>query len=354
MNNFHKYLENIKPEIDRRLDNIYESDRKSLKEYGLFGKEAVGKIIEFSKLGKSLRGGIFLLSCEIFGLSNREQVLDIACAIEIIQSSLLIHDDIIDNDFLRRGKLSVFAQYIPLAERIKIKDTVSFSKSMGICVGDIGFFYGMELFQKTTIKARLNNDVMGKMLWEIMIVGIAQMNDVYYGNLKKCPDYSEIENVYIYKTARYTFFLPLVLGAMISEKDKSVQKILEEIGICAGILYQIRDDEMGIFSDEKTIGKSLGSDLRENKKTMIRHFLYKMAKRHEIQKMDQIFGKDKITAGDISYIKKVSESVNLNGYLNSLKNKYRQKAYDLIKKLNMQKYKNILYEMVDFASSRKK
>ena len=70
-----------------------------------------------------------------------------------------------------------------------------------------------------------------------------------------------------YKTGRYSFSLPLLAGAMLADAPAELRGKLETFGESIGLLFQIRDDELGLFGDERELGKPVGSDVREGKKT---------------------------------------------------------------------------------------
>ena len=65
------------------------------------------------------------------------------------------------------------------------------------------------------------------------------------------------------------------MGCIVADLDKKTTAILESIGEMAGIIFQMKDDELGLFGDEKTTGKPVGGDIRENKKTIIGCFYIK-------------------------------------------------------------------------------
>ncbi|NCA82908.1 MAG: polyprenyl synthetase family protein, partial [Opitutae bacterium] len=93
-----------------------------------------------------------------------------------------------------------------------------------------------------------------------------------------------------YKTGRYTFSLPLVVGAMLAAAPAGHIKELDQAGENLGVVFQLKDDELGIFGDSAQSGKRADSDIREDKKTLMRHFLFQAADAELKTKLGAVFG----------------------------------------------------------------
>ena len=148
---------------------------------------------------------------------------------------------------------------------------------MGICAGDISAFMAVE--RLATMDGRCGNPYTNhpRPLMsprEIAQVGLAQMQDVHHGFSAEATD-EAIMNVFTFKTGRYTFSLPLSVGATLAGAVPEAIDALATVGEHLGRVFQIRDDRLGIFGDSKTTGKPVGSDVRENKKTLYRSALLK-------------------------------------------------------------------------------
>lgn len=256
---FEEYGRAKKKLIDNYLLKFLEKEKPGLKKVNFWGEDFIEKFKKFVVAGKSIRGILVFLSAEMLGFCNEKEILPIAAAFEIIQSSLLIHDDIMDRDLKRRGMETLFASYLPQAIKEKFNDCFHFAISMGINAGDIGFFLAFKLLQSKKINALVVD--------EIINVSLAQMSDVYWGHKKEMPSLKEIENIYLYKTARYSFSLPLIAGATLAGQPKKILNQLKKLGQFMGIAFQIKNDI-------KQTGKSTESDIKENKKTLLRFYNY--------------------------------------------------------------------------------
>lgn len=265
-------LTRYKPRIDAALVNLLSKQKESLKKVNIWGGDAIEKLIPFVTSGKTIRGSLVLFSYELFGGKIHDSVVDVAAALELLHSSLLIHDDIMDRDQLRRGNKSIYVQYQELFKKKNVHDPTHAGISLGICAGDLGFFIAFSTISILPISATLRCKLLHELSTELSHVGVAQMQDVDTSRRTE----SEILSLYKYKTARYTFSLPLAIGGILAQQSASTIKQLEALGEHLGILFQIVDDELNLFGDTKTTGKPVGSDLREHKQTLYYYYAKKL------------------------------------------------------------------------------
>ena len=211
-------LHQYKKDIDTFLTSFLSSKEKDFSRVNPWGTVALEKIMGIISDGKTIRGSLVLLCHDMFGGKNKQDALRVAAAYELVQTGFLIHDDIMDHDSIRRGKPAM---------HIQLK-----SEGLAICVGDILFFLANELLDHTpvqTISAHIFQEV-----------SIAQMEDVAQTATTK----KTIASLYTHKTARYTFSLPMMAGAILAGADRQIINLLEKLGEDIGILFQIHDDRI--------------------------------------------------------------------------------------------------------------
>jgi geranylgeranyl diphosphate synthase type I len=229
---------------------------------------------------------------------------------------------------------------------------LDYGKAMGICIGDIGFFIALDICSDVLENHPYKKEVMALLYQELIIVGLAQMDDVTFASTPNMPPTEQILRMYLYKTAHYTFSLPLSLGAILTGKSQEIVKDMEKLGENMGLLFQIRDDEIGVFFDTKKIGKPIGSDLRENKKTLIRALLEHKATPKE-KKILENFHKKEITDKDIEIYQDLLFKYNIQAEITKLCRKYVDTSEKLINTLNIpSENKNLLYELISYVSTR--
>ena len=176
--------------IEDYLRLYLSSKRKEEKSFAFKDQEIVSVLEEFVLRGKLIRGTLFLLSCEMLGQELNQELIGIACGIELMHSSLLIHDDIIDNDYTRRGQKTVFAKYIDRGQAMKVYDPLHYGVSLGIVSGITASFLAFELL------AKYNSPKLSKLLQfysnEIYMVSLAQGSDSEFGQTDKEATEEEI------------------------------------------------------------------------------------------------------------------------------------------------------------------
>ncbi len=355
MKDIKEYLLKEKKRINERIALHIDNQKKELKHVSSSTNDTFERLKVFAQGGKGIRGGLFMAAAQMFGYKDNKILLNIAATLEILHASLLIHDDIMDNDEIRRGNTSIYAQYIPVGKSIGANKPVNFGKSMGICIGDIGFFIALNIFQATIKNIHIpNRDKLYKiLLQELMTVGIGQMDDVRFSAREQMPSINEIISMYTYKTAHYTFSLPFVLAATLTNESKEIIDKVENLGIDIGILFQLKDDEIGLFSTENTIGKPIGSDVRENKKTVLRAFLDKNMNQKEKDELKIIIAKPSFESADIQTVRNVLHKYNVKKYLDELNKKHYSHATSIIRSLPVsQDNKDLLLDLTDYVIER--
>jgi geranylgeranyl diphosphate synthase type I len=247
-----------------------------------------------------IRGGLVILASSLAGTHKgaapMKDAVRAASALELVQAFLLIHDDIMDQDYVRRGKPSLFAQYGRLLAKEPgthaPEDERRFGEAMGICAGDVSMLLAFELLATLDTDASTRARVLNLCAREIGWVGIAQMNDVYHGFSTHSASEHEILSLYRYKTGRYTFSLPLLLGAILGGMDAADADALSEFGERVGMLFQIRDDDLSVWGKVSLTGKPEGSDIAEDKQTLHRLYLLDTVEESERNAVRSLYGTD--------------------------------------------------------------
>lgn len=317
------------------------------KEQGL-----IDALESFSLRGKLIRGTLFLFMAEALGEKVDAKLTSIACAIELMHSALLIQDDIIDNDLMRRGKKTIFAYYTGEGEKAGAYDPYHYGISTALMVADVAFFFAVELLSD------FENPSLGKLLryyaHEVYLVSLAESADSIFGQTDREATREEIYALYKYKTARYTFSLPFEMAAIVTGTPSGKRKLLSDIGEAAGIIFQLKDDEIGLFGSEELIGKPVGGDIRENKKTLIRALLYEHANKSDRTLLDSCFGNPKSGNEQIELVKDIYNKYTIKNYIDQEIEKLMKEVWEMYDKLEISsKHKKILKDLLEFNLNRK-
>jgi geranylgeranyl diphosphate synthase type I len=310
------------------------------------------RLLDFSQNGKAARGAIFLYTSKMFGHEVDKDLLNLASALEVIQGSLLIHDDIMDNDRMRRNKETIFVQYENVLKEEHTDTAEHTGVSLAICMGDVCFFLANYFVTQTNISPEIKSALIDLISKELIEVGFAQMYDCV-NTVGKYDSEDQILSLYKYKAARYTFSLPLMMAAIVNKQNKEVVDQLSLLGEYIGVLYQIHDEELGLYGKEEEIGKPVGTDIREDRKTLYKTYLYESANDEERKQLNDTFGNASVTTENIEFIKKMIHEKNVDTKVKDLIKDYHQKSTEIINKLPAtEEYKKEMGELVDFIINR--
>jgi geranylgeranyl diphosphate synthase, type I len=345
-------FEKYKQPIITQIEEAFSARKKHFASINPWGEDTATKLGDFATQGKVIRGGLVLFSLEMFDTKISNDALLSAAAIEIIHSSLLVHDDIMDHDELRRGKPSIYKQFQSQATSLGKEHAEHIGVSLAICAGDLGYFVAWELLNgiQHTNQRKINQ----KISREISLVGIAQMQDVttYDG---KSMNEQQILHMYQYKTGRYSFSLPLAVGGLLADQSEEVINKLERLGEIVGILFQIADDNLGLYGSPEQTGKLIGSDIKENKQTLYRALLYSQASPEDLHKLARLFGNQNITSTNIVYVRSLVQKYKIDTYIEDLCTTYTKESEEIIQTLPIKDdFKKTLLDLVTFIITRNK
>lgn len=343
-----QWFSNLKTDLQERIHAILENQTPDFERIApSLGSECLGSLAEYACRGKLIRGSLVFLGYELCGKDSsdesiRDQLLSLGAAMELLQSALLIHDDIMDRDLIRRGKPSIHAHYQKILDDAGIADSAHQGEALAICLGDIAIFSAWQVISGLGLPAPLVQELSKAASLELNRVALAQMLDVANGAAGDSPlprsfpendkngEEACIKNIYRFKTGRYTFSLPLALGATAAGASKEDITALEEAGEELGIVFQVKDDELGIWADEQELGKSIGLDIRENKKTLHRLELFRELARsasdEEACSIRAVFGKQEAEAEDIQRVRTAMEKCGIRSRLQGLMQEHARKA----------------------------
>ncbi|MBR1754731.1 polyprenyl synthetase family protein [bacterium] len=237
------YIEKIEKRLDELIpikypQKIYDSMRYSV----LAG-------------GKRLRPMMCLEACKMFN-GNVENALDVACAIEMLHTQSLIHDDLpcMDNDDYRRGKLTNHKKFDEATAVLAGDALLSFAPNI--------ILHARNLSENTKLS------VLDEFFKAAGVDGIISGQIVDLDSENKKINRETLDYLHTYKTAAL-FKFALKAGAIIAGAEKSDLNKMEELGQNFGMAFQICDDILDEISTFEEMGKTLGKDKNANKQTYV-------------------------------------------------------------------------------------
>ena len=332
------YLKDYAKRADKYLAQFFAEKIDEVKDIGRGGKGvlmAVDMLTRYKKFiqgGKKLRGAQIQLGYEIAGGKKRD-VLSASTCIEIIHSFLLMHDDIMDLDTLRRGLPTIHRQYEDRHRKLKLgKDTSHYGISMGIGMGDLGAYLGTEVLLGSSLDTDKKLKASIYLFRLLQRVAYGQGLDVTYEQMKDITEH-DVMQVHLHKTSIYTVVGPLKIGALLGGLPNAQIKAIEKFGEPVGIAFQLRDDELGLFSDEKILGKPIGNDIREGKNTILRIKATDIAKREDKKFLKYAYGNRRVTKNEIKRVQELTIETGALEYSQELSRELVEKGKRYIPKI---------------------
>jgi geranylgeranyl diphosphate synthase type I len=270
---FGAFARDVKAAVDARLAALAE-ERVAWAE-GVAPEAAAVMAALFdvaTRGGKRVRPA--LVSAAAFACGARADdaaALGAGVALEVLHAYLLVHDDWMDGDDVRRGGPSAHAA---LRARFDSRQT---GDACAILAGDFGQAIAFELLAGLPVSAEralAATSEVSRMLSEVVA---GQVLDVTYsrrpafdGSVDSAARArAEVETMHRLKTASYTTRTPLVLGAVLAGAPAETREALRAAGEPLGVAFQLADDLLGTFGDPARTGKSARSDLRAGKRTAL-------------------------------------------------------------------------------------
>ncbi|MDI6739315.1 MAG: polyprenyl synthetase family protein [Candidatus Edwardsbacteria bacterium] len=313
--------------------------------------------------GKALRASVLLFSCGAV-CGEEDKAVPAAAAIEVYHAWTLVHDDIIDRDVKRRGVPTVHEEIKLLAQK-KLKlsnnEAAHYGISMAILAGDLQQGWTISLLTELARDKGVNPILVLQLILDLevdvqcaLIEGEAL--DVQYSKLPaEALSEDKILDMLWKKTGALYQYAGKA-GAMIgldqpNARHPSVEALAQFASNC-GIAFQLQDDILGILGDEKKLGKPVGPDIREGKRTTIVHHALKETGRGDRTYLLRTLGNEKAT---VSQIKKAKDLLIASGGIDhtiELAEKYVKKAVSALEPLPDSDYKRLLLAWANFMVKR--
>jgi geranylgeranyl diphosphate synthase type II len=266
--------------------------------------------------GKRIRPALVLLSADLYG-AGPEKALPAAMAVETFHNFTLLHDDIMDDAPLRRGKTTVHERW----------DT-----NTAILSGDamlIEAYRELEAYPPETFKPLMQ-------LFSLTALQVCE-------GQRYDMDFETREQVAVADYLRMIEFKTAVLlgcalkmGALVGGAPEGDQDALYAFGIRLGLAFQLQDDYLDVFGDPETFGKQVGGDIIENKKTYLFLRALQLASPDEARELRDLYS---IKPGDpgqkIARVRQIFQACGVDGESRKKIREYTEEAFELLQTLHV-------------------
>ena len=305
-------------------------------------KELVRKMVTHAeehnmRAAKRIRGAFVYYGYLLGNKAPDERIWKAAMGTELVHTALLMHDDFMDQDDIRRGG--------PTTHKFFENGDGHYGESMAVDVGDAVLELGQELLLTANFDAELVKKATIKMLRGIANTAWGQAYDVSLEKMR--GEWTEDDGITVHKakTAIYTYENPLFIGAILAGLEGEVFEILHDYSMDGGVAFQLQDDILGVFGDPEKTGKSANSDLLQGKCTLLA--MKTLLEGSEQQKMDlvKVWGKRKADDTAIRAAKQALIDSGSLEYNRTISRVYAQKAVESAEKLRTLRLSS---EAIDF------
>ena len=260
----------LRPRVDKALTAFLATQRTRLLAIDPVLADVADALEEFVLLGgKRLRPAFAYWGFRGAGGIDTEQVVAAVAALELVQASALIHDDLMDRSDTRRGEPSVHRRFAARhAGGGWGGDGEAFGDNAAVLLGDLALVWSDELLHASGMhldelaRARpvfdeMRTEVTAGQYLDVLTQVTGDMSTERAGKVAR------------YKSAKYTVERPLLLGAALAGAPPALSAAYSAYGLPLGEAFQMRDDVLGVFGDPALTGKPAGDDLREGKRTYL-------------------------------------------------------------------------------------
>jgi geranylgeranyl diphosphate synthase type I len=305
--------------------------------------------------GKRLRPVLMRVAYQGLGGTATEAIVRTSCAVELMQSFLLIHDDIMDRSELRRGRPTLHRWYESrYAEHVR--DAEHFGSAMAILAGDLASQLAMLVLSRAPFPPdrvsravacynRITVDVCHGQVLDMLLPQLP-LNAVKEEDVWKAMEY---------KTARYTVEGPLHLGAILAGAQEATLERISDYGVPLGVAFQLQDDILSVFGEETHTGKSAASDLTDGKRTLLVVEAWKLASEQQRRRLARVLGNPAAGAKEIEAARRILEDTGARAHALQVARESAAQAKRALAQIPLaSRERRFLADLADYIVARQK
>jgi geranylgeranyl diphosphate synthase type I len=284
-------------------------------QYGAFATLEVDAFLDMlSRGGKRIRGALVMTGYEMCGGTDKAMIMHAARAIEMLHAYALIIDDIQDRAILRRGKPATYRYFSEYHRAHHLKgDPEHAGIALALNSAMAGAHAAEIILANLPAEPQLRLNVLSIMNRTMMITYHGQMTDIM-NSLVEDVDLADIDRVLEWKTALYSFINPIQVGMVLAGAGCEHTDAITPFALHLGRAFQITDDILGIFGDEREVGKSPLDDIREGKATILSTYAAAHANSADTAFLKTCLGNEKLTQKDFARCKQIIETSGALAY----------------------------------------
>jgi geranylgeranyl diphosphate synthase type I len=346
-------LNQEKTKIEKEIEVFFQVEKEASLHDPLI-TNVLDSIREYTlRDAKRVRSILAVMGYRAVGGKDLERARKASISLEMIQTMLLIHDDIIDRSHTRRGLPSFHRLYEALHRDMDYRgESGHFGRNMAIIAGDLAESFG----EKALLRSGFPNDrILDALLCQTDMIrdtGYGQVFDLYSVEL---PEWTEdmVLKVHTYKTARYTLDSPLRIGAHLHGATPEQLSALSGFAVPVGVAFQLIDDILGFFGDPKRGGPSDLSDLKEGKRTLLIIKAIENAEPDQKKRLIGSLGSEELEVEEAGWIRDLIKDTGSEDYSRELAMKKTEEGISSLEGAHLDPWVvEFLKEFADYLVSR--
>lgn len=322
--NIQKRLGDFKRRIDAEIERYLDEAISKVEKEDAFLSELLVRTKRFVLAGgKRLRGALLYCAYRANGGADDAGIMRVCVGIELVHAFFLVHDDIMDRDETRHGADTLHRDFAKIGKKMFSKgDGDHFGTSMAIVAGDLLGSMGSQCLFSSGFPSDRVVSALCHLQESISRTGLGQASDIVMEYKREATE-AQVIAMYENKTARYTFECPMYIGGIMAGASKETLELYSRYALFLGVAFQLQDDILGVYGDEKKTGKSNGSDIAEGKMTLLAVKAMELASRSEQKELRKLLGKRDITGEELQRVREIFERSGAVDFA-------RKKAEDLL------------------------
>jgi len=316
---FKQYINQVIPEIESGLSE----ELARFTEEGLRISPDLAPLFEAfvrsSDGGKRIRSALVKYGYQMVAGTLHPAINQAAVAFEIMQTSILAHDDLIDQSELRRG-LPTLYQRLGNDHR---------GSSQTVTLADLGYFWTYRMLAELQLPADRVVAGLGWFAQAMVRTATGQVFDVELPYLDHRTERDAL-TAYAWKTGWYTVTAPICMGATYAGMDMATLRALVPATQAAGIAFQIHDDILGVFGNEDLTKKSVNADIVEGKHTVLSAYAFAEASVGKREVLERLYGNPEIDAEGVATVREVLWETGALAHAQALARHYVAASLELL------------------------
>lgn len=286
--------------------------------------------------GKRFRPFLTMVSCQSVS-GDPEKALPLAAGLELIHNFTLVHDDIMDHSVLRRNLPAVH---------------VKFGEPAAILAGDLLFAKAFEAVLSTSIDFPVFKQLQQDFIDCIIAICEGQQLDMEFEVRKTVTEQEYLEM--ISKKTGALFELSAKGGGLVGGGTSQQVAALQTYGMTLGLAFQIWDDYLDMSSTKTMLGKDIGNDIRNGKKTLIAVHSLTHATGRQKKLLDDCFGNRDASEHDVALVYDLFRQLGSVDYAQQRAMQFVTQAKEALSVLKQSEAKELLYQLIEYTIQREK